>query len=315
MTSNKITNKKEYKIKCKENKKYSKNKTLNKDYPKLTELDNNICIRATDAWKIIANEDKKYNIVKGINLDIYKGEIIMIFGESGSGKTSLISLLSGLERPSEGNVNILGYNTSCMKTNELVSLRYKYIGYVFQQYGLLRDVNVLENIIISINSKERQNILKILKKYKKEAKIIKNENNYSNEELKIKLQDLRDELFKDQYIYNISKQLELDDLWEHKTNNLSGGQQQRISIARAISKKPAILFADEPTGAVDDYSAKSIMSLFIMMNSVYKTTIIIVTHNNKLIPLSNKIITIVDGNINKISNNEQVIDIAKIEFE
>lgn len=355
----------EYKKKVKENKKYIKNKTINKDFPKTSQLPNGIVVQAQDAWKIVVIDDKRFDIVKGVNLDIYFGDFLMIFGESGSGKTSLISLLSALERPSEGNINIYGQNTCTMTNNKLTELRAKYVGYIFQQYGLLKDITVLENILITCSNEEQKKIFHLNKKYiasekeymnqiKKIFKQIKNNAykmqnyewfnitwftfnipisyysingdislcyhhesysrmfwNYIRKELSI----IRDEIFGDEYVYKIIKWLEIDHLINEKIMKLSGGQQQRVSIARAISKKPKLLFADEPTGAVDTLTAKAIMKLFIKLNTDFHTTIIMVSHNKNLTPLSNRIITIENGQIIADVINDNRLSIEEIDFE
>lgn len=265
--------KQEQKAAIKANRKYSKNLTYDKHAPKKVAMPENTCIVAKNLWKIVANKDKRYEIIKGINLHIKFGEFIIIFGESGSGKTSLLSLLSALERPSEGEVHLLNYNTKALKNHELTKLRLKNIGYIFQQYGLLQDISVLENIKIAAPH--------------------------------VKTEDIR----------QVVRKLDFENIIDNKIINLSGGQQQRISIARAVVKKPKILFADEPTGAVDAQTARQILEMFIKLNQQQKTTIVLVSHNKNLIPLASRIITIVDGQIATDELNPNQLTINDVNLE
>lgn len=351
--NNKNVEKRKY---IKENKKYIKNRTRVKNYDLKTSLENNVVLEANNVWKIVANNEVRYDIVKGINLKIYKKDFVMIFGESGSGKTSLISILSGLERPSEGNVNINGNNTSPLSQSQLTSLRNKEIGYIFQQYGLLSDLTVLENVIITLDSDEQNRIIKLNKKFKKIEKQFIEKNQFYNyisnttdmhhngwiiesnyllyglfdcgidyifindailirKQANIILEKMRDEHFANEYVYSILKHLEIAHLMDKKTLLLSGGQQQRVSISRAVAKKPNILFADEPTGAVDSYTAKLIMKLFVQINNDYDTTIIMVTHNSNLSLLAKRNIVISNGLIIEDQYNLNITNVDNINFE
>ncbi len=353
-----------YREKVKANKKYIKNQTLNKDYPKT--LAPGVAISAQSAWKIVAVEDKRYELVKGTSIDVYEKDFIIIFGESGSGKTSLLSLLSALERPAEGNVCMFGQNTCTMDNEELTKLREEYVGYIFQQYGLLRDITVLENILITCKDEDKKNILLKNKEYLKHSKqylnnVNKKLNNlYDQSYTRTKLQWsvgianelislirtdwydysdviqipylksykvwfqkhieynlalLREKIFAEEYIYQVIKMLEIDHIMNDKITKLSGGQQQRISIARAIAKKPRVLFADEPTGAVDTATAKSIMNLFLELNQTFGTTIIMVSHNKKLTPIANRIVTIQSGHIISDEINNVRLRVDEVDFE
>ncbi|MGL4947982.1 MAG: ABC transporter ATP-binding protein [Mycoplasma sp.] len=352
-----------YKLNLLANKKYLKDKTINKVLEKITPLKKGVCVEATNIWKIIPNKDKRFEIVKDISLSVKENEFVMILGESGSGKTTLISLLSALERPSEGNVNLFGNNTSTMNHIELTKLRFDYVGYIFQQYGLLKDVSIFENIIIALDSKVQKSLLAKYKRYICECKKIDFENkqytdeyfpktywdnsmpwSYNNTcdfivEANVEFEGIiipktryevmngvshkvksekslaLDRCLDGEYILDIIKELELTDLMNTKILSLSGGQQQRVSIARAIVKQPKILFADEPTGAVDTLTGKMILDLFLKINQKYKTTIVMVTHNKKLMPLASRIITISDGKVldDKINKERKTID--EISFE
>lgn len=226
-------------------------------------LPNNIVIELLKVQKIVPLNSKLLKIIKGVDLKIYKKDFIIFLGKSGSGKTSLLGIMSALERPSEGSVNILGNLTQGLNDSQLTRLRKNHIGYIFQQYGLLDSVSVLDNAMISAN----KNNLEMAKK-------------------KI-------------------EQLGLKSFLNKNVSDLSGGQQQRVSIARAIAKNPDIIFADEPTGAVDSKTAKDIVNIFRDLNNEGKT-IIMVTHNKNLSKIGNRIIEISDG---KIISDEKNIPI------
>ncbi|MGL4951156.1 MAG: ABC transporter ATP-binding protein [Mycoplasma sp.] len=355
--------KQQYKEACKLNKPFINGSPINPKFQRFTDVGDEYCVIASNASKIIVNEDKRYNVVKNAHLTIRKGEFVMIFGESGSGKTSFLSLLSGLERPSNGNVNLLGFNTAALKNSELTKLRFDSVGYIFQQYGLLKDVSLFENIIVAIKPEKQKQLYNMYNQYKKQQKIIDRETNKIIKEFicesylnkcpqwsvlmhgehsllhnlksffpykeiltkdqfnlkfnkigKLKKQNIAFELFKGEYIYDIIQRLEIDNLLDTKIINLSGGQQQRVSIARAVAKQPVVLFADEPTGAVDSQTAKLIMKLFVDLNKQYKTTVIMVSHNKQLMKLGDRLITIKDGEIES-NKTQKRLTINEVDFE
>ncbi len=245
-------------------------KKLNKphlDEPKELPLDNpeNI-IELKDVRKYYSNGFIITEILKGINLEIKHGELVIILGPSGSGKTTLMNIISGLDRASKGTVNVNGENLIAYKDGQLTQFRKRSIGYVFQQYGLLPNLTVKENIEIG--------------RY------------------------LQKDESKKRNIDEILASLGLQEHANKFPHQLSGGQQQRVSIARAFAKNPLILFGDEPTGAVDEEMSKIILKEFVAINKEYKTTIIIVTHNPIFADLGNLVIKIKDGNIHELIRNE-----------
>lgn len=224
-------------------------------------------IELQDVKKLFSNGFIINEILKGINLEIKKGDFVIILGPSGSGKTTLMNIISGLDRPTSGIVNVAGHNLITYKDSELTTFRKNNIGYVFQQYGLLPNLTVKENIEIG--------------------------------------EYLQSDKDKKQDIDKVLENLGLTEQKNKFPHQLSGGQQQRVSIARAFAKNPTILFGDEPTGAIDEEMSKVVLQQFIDINKKYGTTVIIVTHNPIFADLASLVIKIKDGNIFQIYRNPQ----------
>ena len=211
---------------------------------------------------IVENLKKSYGqlmVLKGINLQVRKEEIVSIVGSSGAGKTTLLQILGSLDRPDSGSVIIDGENICKMNSNQLASFRNKKIGFVFQFHHLLPEFTALENVCIPafIAGKDKRDA-------EREAK---------------ELLDF----------------LGLKDRIEHKPQELSGGEQQRVAVARALINKPAIILADEPSGNLDSVNAKELHNLFFNLRKEYKQTFIIVTHNKELSEMSDRTIVMEDG--------------------
>lgn len=212
---------------------------------------------------------KKYyntgeNTVKaldGIDLDICKGEFLAIVGTSGSGKSTLLHLLGGLDNPTSGEVIIDGKNISGLSRDELTVYRRRKIGFVFQNYNLLPLMNVYENIVLPIKLDG-----------------IKPDNDYIEEVLKL---------------------LKLEDKKYFMPNQLSGGQQQRVALARALAIKPAIILADEPTGNLDSRTSQDVLGLIKISSQNLAQTIVMITHNEEIAQMADRIIRIEDGKIVK----------------
>lgn len=212
---------------------------------------------------------KKYyntgeNTVKaldGIDLDICKGEFLAIVGTSGSGKSTLLHLLGGLDNPTSGEVIIDGRNISGLSRDELTVYRRRKIGFVFQNYNLLSLMNVYENIVLPIKLDG-----------------IKPDNDYIEEVLKL---------------------LKLEDKKYFMPNQLSGGQQQRVALARALAIKPAIILADEPTGNLDSRTSQDVLGLIKISSQNLAQTIVMITHNEEIAQMADRIIRIEDGKIVK----------------
>lgn len=212
---------------------------------------------------------KKYyntgeNTVKaldGIDLDICKGEFLAVVGTSGSGKSTLLHMLGGLDNPTSGEIIIDGRNISGLSRDELTVYRRRKIGFVFQNYNLLPLMNVYENIV-----------------------------------LPIKLDGIKPD---DDYVEEILKLLKLEDKKYFMPNQLSGGQQQRVALARALAIKPAIILADEPTGNLDSRTSQDVLGLIKISSQNLAQTIIMITHNEEIAQMADRIIRIEDGKIVK----------------
>lgn len=238
---------------------------------------NNELIKLINVSKSYTNNYTNYHILHGIDLTIYEKEFVVIYGPSGSGKTTLLSIISGLDRPTTGSSYIVGQNTIRLNESKLTKLRSNYIGYIYQQYGLLDILTVEDNIKVTQG------------------------------------------LQKDK-----SKKIDLDELlhyvglYEHKkkkASQLSGGQSQRVAICRALIKNPKILFGDEPTGAIHIDAAKQIMNLFLKINREYGTTIVIVTHNQNMLKLGDRVIKVQDGKIVENYLNKHRTPVEKISWD
>ena len=210
---------------------------------------------------------KKYyntgeNTVKaldGIDLDICKGEFLAVVGTSGSGKSTLLHMLGGLDNPTSGEIIIDGRNISGLSRDELTVYRRRKIGFVFQNYNLVPVLNVYENIVLPIELDG--------------SEIDKN------------------------YVDTIIKTLGLDKKLKAMPNQLSGGQQQRVAIARALSSKPAIILADEPTGNLDSKTGMDVISLLKVTSREFNQTIVMITHNEEIALMADRMIRIEDGKV------------------
>jgi putative ABC transport system ATP-binding protein len=199
--------------------------------------------------------------VDGIGFTVEEGEFLSVTGRSGSGKSTLLYMLGGLETPSSGNVEIDGKDLYLMKRDELTVFRRKKIGFVFQNYNLLPVVNTFENIVLPLRL-DRSGL---------------------------------DESFFNEVISLLRLENKLEDL----PNHLSGGEQQRVAIARALISKPAIILADEPTGNLDSQSGNEVLKLLRLSTQRFGQTVIMITHNDSIARMSDRIITIEDGRIKR----------------
>ncbi|MCI9125745.1 MAG: ABC transporter ATP-binding protein [Eubacterium sp.] len=223
--------------------------------------------------KSFGEGSNKNEVIKGVDFEVGKGEVCVFLGPSGSGKTTLLNIIGGIDSSDEGYVSINGEKTANMKEKELTEYRRKHLGYVFQMYNLIPNLNVKENI--EVGAYLSDNPLEI------------------------------DELLKTLGLYEHRHKL---------PNQLSGGQQQRTAIGRAIIKNPDILLCDEPTGALDYNTSKDILKLIEDINQKYGNTIIIVTHNDAIKNMADKIIKLKDGRIKTIYRNENKIAASQLDW-
>lgn len=222
-------------------------------------ISNGIILSCEHISKIYESGSMQLNVLKQISLEIKEGSINLIYGKSGSGKTTLLNLLAGLDRASKGDIIFQGKKYESMTETELAILRGKHYGFVFQAYHLIPRICVEENIFCPsyINNKPIDK----------------------------------------RYYYFLINELGITNLVKKRPFELSGGEQQRVAIARAMLQKPQIVFADEPTGNLDTENTKMITSLFQNLNNEYKTTFIIVTHEDNLIERCEQVIRLKDGEI------------------
>ena len=222
-------------------------------------------ISCSDLNKIYASGESKVQALKGINCNFQQGEFCVITGPSGSGKSTLLHVLGGLEYPTSGQVFYQGEDLYKYNDNQLSILRRRRFGFVFQAYNLVQELTAMENILLPVMLDKKQ----------------------------------PDEVYLDQVI-NI---LSIRDRLEHLPGALSGGQQQRVAIARALANKPAILFADEPTGNLDGQSGREVLSLMRYAGHELGVTLILVTHDLNIAEQAERVISLVDGRIAKDSRS------------
>ncbi len=219
-----------------------------------------------DLKKSFGSASNKVEVLKGINFEVNKGEICVLLGPSGSGKSTLLNIIGGIDDADSGYVSINNEKTKDMKEKELTRYRRKHLGYVFQMYNLIPNLNVKENIEVGA--------------YLSDSPL------------------------------DINELLNTLGLYEHRhklPNQLSGGQQQRTAIGRAIVKNPDILLCDEPTGALDYHTSKEILKLIEDVNKKYGNTVIMVTHNDAIQNMADRVIKLRDGQIrDNIVNNSKV---------
>lgn len=219
------------------------------------------------SYIVETKELKKYyklgdNTVKaldGVNFTVKEHEFVSIIGKSGSGKSTLLHMLGGLDIPTSGDVYIGGKKLAGMTKEQLTIFRRRKVGFVFQNYNLIPDLNVYENIVLPIEL---------------DGKHIDND-----------------------FIMQILNFLQLNDKKEALPNTLSGGQQQRVAIARAIASKPTIILADEPTGNLDTATSHDVIGLLKIIAKQFKQTIILITHDNDIAQMADRIVHIEDGKI------------------
>lgn len=205
--------------------------------------------------------ENEIEVLKGIDLQVYEGEFVSIVGASGSGKSTLMNIIGALDRASEGSYLLDGVDINQADDNELSHIRNKKIGFVFQTYNLIPRISALKNV-------ERPMLY---------AKVPGDERTERAKEL--------------------LKLVGMEDRMKHNPDELSGGQKQRVAIARAMANHPAILLADEPTGALDSKTGRLIMDIFHQLNREQGMTIVLITHSDSLAEETRRIFTLMDGEI------------------
>ena len=209
--------------------------------------------------KIYGCGENEVHALDGVSLEVKQGEFVSVVGTSGSGKSTLLHMLGGLDRPDDGDVFVDGKDIFSLGDEALTIFRRRKIGFVFQNYNLVPSLNVYENIVLPIQLDGREPDRK--------------------------------------YIDSIIKTLGLAEKLDNLPNNLSGGQQQRVAIARALAAKPAIILADEPTGNLDSKTSQDVMGLLKVTSERFSQTIVMITHNEEIAQMADRIIRIEDGKI------------------
>ena len=216
-------------------------------------------LQAKDLTKIYGSGETAVHALRGVDLSVEKGEFVAVVGTSGSGKSTLLHMLGGLDRPTSGSVIVDGKDIFSLKDEALTIFRRRKIGFVFQAYNLVPVLNVYENTVLPVELDGRE----------------------------------IDRAFVD----SILETLGLSERVSSLPSQLSGGQQQRVAIARALAATPAIILADEPTGNLDSKTSQDVLSLLKITSQKYAQTIVMITHNEEIAQMADRIVRIEDGRI------------------
>ena len=218
-------------------------------------------LETTDLKKYYGTEPNITKALDGVTLSIKQGEFVAIVGTSGSGKSTLLNMMGGLDVPTSGSVMVKGKELSKLNDEQLTIFRRRNIGFIFQNYNLVPVLNVYENIVLPVEL---------------DGNTI-------------------DKAFMDEVV----RMLALGDKLNNMPSNLSGGQQQRVAIARALVSKPAIILADEPTGNLDSRTSSDVLGLLKVKSNKFHQTLVMITHNNEVAQLADRIVRIEDGRISE----------------
>ncbi len=216
-------------------------------------------LETKDLKKYYGSGDTQVKALDGVDLTVENGEFVAIVGTSGSGKSTLLHMLGGLDRPTGGSVLVEGRDIFALKDEELTIFRRRKIGFVFQSYNLVPVISVYDNIVLPIQ--------------------------------------LDGGRVDEAYVKQVIEALGLEQKLDRLPNQLSGGQQQRVAIARALATKPAILLADEPTGNLDSRTSQDVLSLMKTTGQKFAQTMVMITHNEEIAQLADRIVRIEDGRI------------------
>ncbi|MBQ9983464.1 MAG: ABC transporter ATP-binding protein [Lachnospiraceae bacterium] len=218
-------------------------------------------IEVKNLYKIYKVGTNKVRALNGVDFKVYEGEFCAIVGTSGSGKSTLLNMLAGLEKPTKGEILIDGQHIEKMNENQLVRFRRENVGFIFQSFNLIGTMDALENVALPLTFRGMPKMLRLKRAMKM-----------------LRLVGLKEHA-------------------KHRPNQMSGGQQQRVGMARALVVNPKIMFADEPTGNLDSHTSKDMMDLMRRIVNEQKKTLIMVTHDDSLAAIADKVIRIVDGKI------------------
>ena len=218
-------------------------------------------LQTTDLKKYYGIEPNITKALDGVSLSVDHGEFIAIVGTSGSGKSTLLNMIGGLDVPTSGKVIVDGRDLSTLKDEQLTIFRRRKIGFIFQNYNLVPVLNVYENIVLPV--------------------------------------ELDGDQVDNKYMQEVVQMLALEDKLNNMPNTLSGGQQQRVAIARALVSKPAIVLADEPTGNLDSRTSSDVLGLLKVSSNKFHQTLVMITHNNEIAQLADRIVRIEDWKISE----------------
>ena len=216
-------------------------------------------LQAKDLKKIYGSDETAVHALRGVDLSVEKGEFVAVVGTSGSGKSTLLHMLGGLDRPTSGTVTVDGKDIFSLKDEALTIFRRRKIGFVFQAYNLVPVLNVYENTVLPVELDGRE--------------------------------------IDRPFVESVLETLGLSERVTSLPSQLSGGQQQRVAIARALAATPAIILADEPTGNLDSKTSQDVLSLLKITSQKYTQTIVMITHNEEIAQMADRIIRIEDGRI------------------
>jgi putative ABC transport system ATP-binding protein len=218
-----------------------------------------IVLQAENLTKTYTSADKKLTVLDNVSFQAEQGTSLSIIGPSGSGKTTLLGLCAGLDVPTSGTISLMGFKLNAMSEDDRAYVRNQFVGFVFQNFQLLSTLTALENVMVPLELRGEKNISAKAKE--------------------------------------LLSRVGLADRLHHYPSQLSGGEQQRVAIARAFIVKPRILFADEPTGNLDEENAQQVRELLFEMNHQEKTTLILVTHNLELAQKTERILQMKGGHL------------------
>ena len=218
-----------------------------------------IILQAENITKIYKSAEKELTVLDHISFSVEQGNSISIIGPSGSGKTTLLGLCAGLDTPSSGTISLMGFKLNAMSEDDRAYIRNQYVGFVFQNFQLLSTLTALENVMVPLELRGEKNVMPKAKE--------------------------------------LLNRVGLGDRLQHYPSQLSGGEQQRVAMARAFITDPKILFADEPTGNLDEENANHIQELLFGMNKELNTTLVLVTHNLELAQRTQRILRMKGGKL------------------